>query len=109
MSLGDERRKFTEAIALLTLFARYYGRHVMGQEWFLAGDQLKRCMNCEVGDEDSVHKLALAEDMNLYIDGKWIEDNTGHDVLHDFWDMLGGASRILGDMNHYSFKWQGKW
>ena len=67
MSLGDERRKFTEAIALLTLFARYYGRHVMGQEWFLAGDQLKRCMNCEVGDEDSVHKLALAEDIYTLI------------------------------------------
>ena len=102
MSLGDERRRFTEAIALLTLFSRYQG-------WYFAVDMARRCEECPVGDEDSVHKLGLAEDMNLYIDGDYIEDGTGHDVLHDFWDMLGGAPRILIDMNHYSFEWQGKW
>jgi len=102
MSLGNERRKFTEASALLILYARYKG-------WYLAGDQLKRCRDCKVGDEDSVHKLGLAEDMNLYIDGQYIKDSTGHTELHDFWDMLGGAPRIEKDMNHYSFKWEGKW
>ena len=102
MTLGDKRRRFTEAIALLTLYARYKG-------WYLAVDMAKRCMNCTVGDEDSVHKLGLAEDMNLYIDGIYIEDSTGHDELHDLWDLLGGAPRILADMNHYSFKHNGKW
>lgn len=103
MTLGDKRRKFTEALALLTLFALYH------EGWKLAGDQLMRCRECEVGDADSVHKLGLAEDMNLYIDGHYITDGTGHDVLHDFWDMLGGAPRIEEDMNHYSFEHGGKW
>lgn len=109
MSLGNERRQFTEAIALLTFYAVYYGRHIADQEWFLAVDMAKRCRDCEVGDDDSVHKLGLAEDMNLYINGRYIEDETGHTELHDFWDMLGGAPRIKKDLNHYSFKFQGKW
>ena len=102
MTLGDKRRKFTEAIALLTQFARYQG-------WYLAVDMAKRCMECPIGDEDSVHRLGLAEDMNLYINGQYIRDATGHDKLHDFWDMLGGAPRIDEDMNHYSFEHNGKW
>ncbi len=78
MSLGNERRKFTEAIALLTFYARYYGQHIVHQEWFLAVDMAKRCTECPIGDKNSVHKLGLAEDMNLYIDGIYIEDSTGH-------------------------------
>lgn len=102
MTLGDKRRLFTEAIALLTLYARYLGDR-KGQHWRLAGDQLKRCQECPVGHERSLHKIGLAEDMNLYIDGVYITDGTGHDELHDYWDLLGGAERIANDMNHYSF------
>lgn len=102
MTLGDKRRLFTEAIALLVLYARYLGDS-KGQDWRLAGDQLKRCNDCPVGHENSLHKVGLAEDMNLYIDGHYITDSTGHDELHDFWDLLGGAERISNDMNHYSF------
>ena len=45
--------------------------------------------------------------MNLYLNGTYIEDKTGHEQLHDIWDIMGGARRIHGDMNHYSFEWQG--
>ncbi len=109
MSLGNERRQFTEAIALLTLYARYYGTHIAKQDWFFAVDMAKRCRKCEVGTDNSVHKIGLAEDMNLYIDGSYIIDSTGHDKLHDFWDLIGGAPRIEKDMNHYSFKFNSRW
>jgi hypothetical protein len=108
MTLGDKRRLFTEAGALLVLYARYLGDS-KGEEWRLAGDQLKRCRDCLVGDDDGVHKIGLAEDFNLYINGIWRQDGPSHTELHDFWDLLGGAPRIKKDMNHYSFEHNGKW
>lgn len=52
------------------------------------------------GHAKSCHKLKLAADLNLL-------DAADHGRLHDFWDDLGGSQRIPGDMNHYSFEWQG--
>ena len=96
MGLGDKRRKFTEAKAILIQYILYRG-------WRAAEDYLKRCEDCEIGAEYSLHKLGLAVDINLYIDKIYIEDSTGHDELHDLWDLLGGAQRIEEDLNHYSF------
>lgn len=96
MTLGDKRRKFTEAKALLVQYALYRG-------WRVAEDFLKRCEECPVGHERSLHKLGLACDINLYIENEYITDGRGHDELHDLWDFLGGAERIPDDMNHYSF------
>lgn len=100
MSLGDKRRKFTHAKSILIQYVIYRG-------WMVAEDFLKRCEACPVGHERSLHKVGLAADLNLYIDGVYIEDSRGHDELHDLWDLLGGAERIENDMNHYSFTHQG--
>lgn len=54
---------------------------------------------------NSVHKLKLAVDLNLVLDGKL--NSAGHKLLHDYWDKVGGAERILGDMCHYSLNWEG--
>jgi len=59
----------------------------------------------------SVHKLALAQDLELFKNGKWLdkgeEADKGHNFLHDFWDSLGGAERIGHDLNHYSLEYKG--
>lgn len=47
------------------------------------------------GHAYSCHKLKLADDLYVREDGL-------HEVLHDKWDKLGGAKRLLHDMNHYS-------
>jgi len=57
------------------------------------------------GHKNSCHKLKLAIDINLVKDGKLTEE--GHDLLHDFWDTIGGAPRIPHDMNHYSLEYKG--
>lgn len=57
------------------------------------------------GHQDSCHKIRLAEDINLFIDGKFIVDDTGHRELHKFWEeKCGGAPMIEGDPNHYSYE-----
>ena len=62
------------------------------------------------GHKDSCHKLKLAIDVNLMKDGVYLEGQAakdGHNFLHDFWNMLGGASRIPHDLNHYSLEYKG--
>jgi len=52
------------------------------------------------GHKNSCHKLKLANDLNAI-------DDQEHVTLHDEWDRLGGAKRLLNDMNHYSSGWKG--
>ena len=51
------------------------------------------------GHPFSCHKLKLADDLNF-------EVATDHVRAHDKWDELGGAKRLLHDMNHYSSGWE---
>jgi hypothetical protein len=55
-----------------------------------------------------LHYIGLAIDLNIFKNGKYLTDGTGHDVLHDVWDSLGGAARIPGDLNHYSLEHSGR-
>ena len=95
MSIGDKRRQFAQMLPLLLQYVHYLG-------YECAIDFVKRCEDCQVGLDNSVHKLGLAMDLNLYLDGTYLDTGEPHAALHDFWDMLGGAKRIPGDLNHYS-------
>ena len=100
MSIGDKRRKFTQMSAMLIQYATFLG-------YECAIDFVKRCEDCQVGIPNSVHKLGLAMDLNLYLDGHYLDEEWPHRDLHDFWDLLGGAERIAGDLNHYSMEHHG--
>ena len=70
----------------------------------------KRCQDCPVGHPNSTHKAGLAVDIILYGPGGQYphpSEDSVHSDLHDFWDFIGGAERIPGDLNHYSLEWQG--
>ena len=56
----------------------------------------------------SCHYVRLAIDINLFKDGVWLKDGSGHDELHDFWLKLGGAKPVPGDLNHYSVEYLGR-
>jgi hypothetical protein len=71
---------------------------------------LLRCRDCPVGKENSNHKISLAIDIRLTINGQLVEDyRKHHNILHTYWDKLGGAPRIDHDLGHYSFEWRGRW
>ena len=100
MSLGDKRRKFTVMIAKLILYADSLGYGIA----LARGYASKEANAADGGHTRSLHLDGLAQDMNLYdnVTGAYIRDGAGHDILHDYWDAMGGAARIDNDMNHYS-------
>ena len=100
MKLSTKRILFSSALAKLITYGNTLGYGV-------AVDYVKRCQDCKVGKKNSCHKVGLAADLNIYLDGTYITTHLPHTRLHDRWDTLGGAARIQGDLNHYSFEHQG--
>ena len=98
MNLGEEQRAFSKALAQLILYAYEIGYEIsMGDVWAKTGHKV-----------NSNHYIRLAADINLFKDGVYLTDGTGHDILHDYWDTLGGAKRIDKDLNYYSFEHDGR-
>ena len=102
-ALGDKRREFSWKMSILELVAKAMGYEIARGRGFASENANK----ADGGRKRSVHLAGLGQDLNLYINGRYIRDDEGHDKLHDVWDMMGGAERIDEDMNHYSFEWQG--
>ena len=108
MKLGELQEAFSVAHGKLLLCATENGYGIRQKH-------LMRCKNCHIGKKNSVHKSSLAIDIRLTIDGTLVEYIENHiweadyNMLHDYWDSLGGAPRIAGDLGHFSFKYHGMW
>lgn len=102
MSLSKKQREFTKAITALLNYGLSLGYE------FTFGDAY-RADTCTHGHTQSCHRSRLAVDFNLFVDGEYItdSDHIAFHILHDYWDMLGGARRISNDMNHFSFEHNG--
>ena len=82
--------------------------HINEQGFLYTVGQTVRCVHCEVGHINSLHKKGLAVDINLFgRDKTYLQNGGAHELIHDFWDTLGGAERIKGDLNHYSIEYKG--
>lgn len=101
LPLGKKQELFSRSIIIIIQIA-----HLLGYE-VRCGDLYRNPDTCSHGHQSSTHHKKLAFDMNLMLDGALLEDGTGHDVIHDFWDMIGGSKRIPNDLNHYSFEHNG--
>ena len=103
MSLGQKQRKFALMLAQLICYAYSLGYELS----FGRGSVSKAANEADGGHKRSLHLLRLAQDLNLFKDASFLTDGAEHSVLHDYWDMLGGAKRIAKDMNHYSLEHDG--
>jgi hypothetical protein len=95
VSIAEKQQRFAHMTALLILQAEQLGYRVT------FGDAY-RDRRAKYGHPKSLHRWRMAIDLNLFRDGVFLEDGTGHDELHDYWDSIGGAARIPDDLNHYS-------
>lgn len=93
--------RFTSMLATLIGFAEGLGYEVVL-------DMAKRCAECPVGHPESLHKLKLAADLNLFKDGKYLRATKDYLPLGEYWEYLGGYwGGRFGDGNHFSIEYRG--
>ncbi len=57
------------------------------------------------GESRSAHKQRLAVDLNLFKDGRWLQQTENHRELGEFWESIGGSwGGRFQDGNHYSLE-----
>ena len=107
-TLGQKQRRFARMIPLLidkahelgfevSLGDAYRDPRVFGAIGFKQG----------YGHAKSAHKLRLAIDLNLFMDGDYQADTEAHRPLGEWWEAQGGCwgGRFsMPDGNHYSLE-----
>lgn len=57
----------------------------------------------------SLHRLSLAEDVLLFVDGVYQTDTESYRVIGEKWESIGGSwGGRWGDGNHLSLSWEGR-
>ena len=99
--LVDKQHQFMVMMAKLVIYADSLGYQVTG------GD-LYRDLRCHYGHTKSLHRMRLAVDLNLFINGDYQVDTLGHEPLGQYWESCGGSwGGRFGDANHYSLAHNG--
>ena len=104
-SLGEKQRMFTLMIAELIQWAYSEMGYELSVGDFFRDPRVHGDIGKKVGYSaaNSVHKLKLAADLNLFIDGKYQESTEAHRVLGERWEAMGGSwGGRFNDGNHYS-------
>ena len=116
MTLGQKQRIFSRLISELILWA--YGE---GYEITLGDAYRDPRVHGHIGIKrgygrrNSCHKDRLAEDLNLFKDGKYLTETEDHRPLGEKWETMGdeyGVKTCWGghfnDGNHYSIEHEGR-
>lgn len=102
MRLSEKQARFTKMVALLILWADAKGYNLT------FGDAY-RSPKVRYGHPQSLHRMRLAIDLNLFKDGKYLNKTEDHEPLGLFWESMGGTwGGRFDDGNHYSLKHEGR-
>jgi len=118
MSLSTLQQEFTHCFALLILHAEQLGYRVTMGDGYRdprshgkIGEKLMDADGKKIyGRKNSNHKRRLAHDINLFLDGVFLQETEHHRVLGKYWETLHPMARWGGhynDGNHYSFLYKG--
>lgn len=118
MTLSQKQRAFAKAITILE-----HWMTVMGYEWTHGDSYRDPRVHGAYGEKASysgrysLHKMRLARDYNLFIDGKYQRTTEAFKPIGEFWVALGphvGMELTWGgtggnDGNHFSCSHGGRW
>ena len=95
--------------AHLILKAEAMGWEVtLGEAW-RSEEEARRLAAHRQGIKRSLHCDRLAIDLNLFVDGVWLQSTEAHRELGEWWESMGGAwGGRFGDGNHYSLAHEGR-
>jgi hypothetical protein len=99
VTLGAKQRLFTRFVADLIIFAYEEGYELTFGDAF-------RDPEIPYGHQNSLHRVRLAIDFNLFKDGEYLVKTSDHKSLGMYWESLHPSCRWGGnfnDGNHYSF------
>ncbi len=109
MSLGNDQRKFVLLKAKLVIWAYENGYELTDGDAYRDPRLHGRIGNKRgYGSRNSFHKKRLAQDYNLFKDGKYLTTTESHKPLGEYWKSLDEECTWGGDFkkedgNHYSF------
>jgi len=91
----------------LICFAFSQGYELTLSEGFI---YVVHCPHCKkkvsVHKKGSLHHIGLAQDINLFKDGKYLRKTEAHRVLGAYWIAMGGSwGGNYKDGNHYSLRY----
>jgi len=94
MTTRQKQSQFVRMVALLIQFATLKGYDLtFGDAWA-----------CDGHKKGSFHYKRLAVDLNLFKNGKYLNETDDHKELGTFWESIGGTwGGRWDDGNHYSF------
>jgi len=110
MNLGKKQELFSRLKVLLYLKAFDLGYDIRGGDSFrdprVHGEFGEKA---GYGHRNSCHKLKLAEDLNLFKDGAFLQETEDHRELGEWWEKQNELCRWGGrfsrpDGNHYSLE-----
>lgn len=110
MSLGEKQELFSLMLAHLILYAYEHGYAIRMGEVLRMSAQAAANAKSGAGISNSLHTQKLAADLNLFKNGKWLQNSEDHRELGIYWESLGGSwgGRFSKpDGNHYSLEHNG--
>jgi len=111
MTLREKQSLFVSLIAQLILHANKLGYELTFGEALRTDAQADTNAKSGVGIKNSLHKIRLAIDLNLFKDGKFLDNSVDHEPLGIYWESLHPLTRWggrFGDGNHYSLTHEGR-
>lgn len=111
MTLGKKQRLFTRLISELVIWAYDNGYELTQGDAYRDPRLFGKVGEKKgYGHRNSNHKVRLAKDLNLFIDGKYMTETEDHRPLGEKWESMHELCRWGGrfnDGNHYSFEHNG--
>lgn len=112
MTLGEKQRLFTRLVAQLIHYAYASGFELTFGEVLRRPAVAVANAAAGTGIANSLHRLSLAVDFNLFKSGVYLTDSETHRSLGDYWKTLDPLCRWGGDFaskdgNHYSIEHEG--
>ena len=110
-SLRQKQSRFTRYVGLLIEFAYQNGYELTHGDGFRDPRVFGTIGERKgYGHPKSAHKNRLAQDFNLFKDGKWLQDTESFRPLGEYWESLAADCKWGGDFedgNHFSLEHNG--
>lgn len=110
MTLSQKQQHFAYLVSKLITFAYDNGYKLTFGEAYRTPEQAALNSKTGKGIANSLHRIRLAVDLNLFRDGKYLSNSESHLPLGQYWENLDPLCRWggrFGDGNHYSMEHDG--